>query len=274
MKRLLDFIAALLGLIALALPLLLLMALIRRRLGSPVFFRQTRPGLHGQPFEMVKFRTMTDACGPDGALLPDAERLTPFGRFLRSTSLDELPELWNVLKGDMCLVAHLLREKWVEDYAAAARLVKQQHPQARFILLGGLDENPGSITQAEVQTWVDEGVLEWPGHSAVPPWLAQTSVFVLPSYREGVPASTQEAMAMGRAIITTDVPGCRETVVDGDNGFLVPVRDPQALAQAMLRFINQPELIARMGVRSRQMAEEKFDVHKVNARLLQEMGLS
>ena len=104
MKRLLDFIAALLGLIALALPLLLLMALIRRRLGSPVFFRQTRPGLHGQPFEMVKFRTMTDACGPDGALLPDAERLTPFGRVLRSTSLDELPELWNVLKGDMSLV--------------------------------------------------------------------------------------------------------------------------------------------------------------------------
>ena len=104
MKRLLDFIAALLGLIALALPLLLLMALIRRRLGSPVFFRQIRPGLHGQPFEMVKFRTMTDACGPDGALLPDAERLTSFGRFLRSTSLDELPELWNVLKGDMSLV--------------------------------------------------------------------------------------------------------------------------------------------------------------------------
>lgn len=104
MKRLLDFIAALLGLIALALPLLLLIALIRRKLGSPVFFRQTRPGLHGQPFEMVKFRTMTDACGPDGALLPDAERLTPFGRVLRSTSLDELPELWNVLKGDMSLV--------------------------------------------------------------------------------------------------------------------------------------------------------------------------
>lgn len=104
MKRFFDFTAALLGLIALALPLLLLMALIRRKLGRPVFFRQTRPGLHGQPFEMVKFRTMTDACGPDGALLPDAERLTSFGRFLRSTSLDELPELWNVLKGDMSLV--------------------------------------------------------------------------------------------------------------------------------------------------------------------------
>ena len=171
------------------------------------------------------------------------------------------------------LVARLLREKGVADYAAAARLVKQQHPQARFILLGGLDENPGSITQTEVQAWVDEGLMEWPGHTAVPPWLAQTSVFVLPSYREGVPASTQEAMAMGRAIITTDVPGCRETVVDGENGFLVPVRDPQALAQAMCQFIEQPELIARMGARSRQLAEEKYDVHKVNARLLQGMGL-
>ncbi len=104
MKRISDFTLALLGLIALALPLLILIALIRRKLGSPVFFRQIRPGLHGQPFEMVKFRTMTDARGPDGALLPDAERLTPFGRFLRSTSLDELPELWNVLKGDMSLV--------------------------------------------------------------------------------------------------------------------------------------------------------------------------
>ena len=104
MKRLLDLTAALLGLITLALPLLVLIWLIRRKLGSPVFFRQTRPGLHGKPFEMVKFRTMTDARGPDGALLPDAKRLTPFGLFLRSTSLDELPELWNVLKGDMSLV--------------------------------------------------------------------------------------------------------------------------------------------------------------------------
>lgn len=104
MKRLFDFAIALLGLIVLALPLLILLVQIRRKLGSPVFFRQVRPGLNGKPFEMVKFRTMTDECGPDGRLLPDAVRLTPFGRFLRSTSLDELPELWNVLKGDMSLV--------------------------------------------------------------------------------------------------------------------------------------------------------------------------
>lgn len=99
-----DFIAALCGLLALALPLLVLVWLVRRKLGSPVFFRQVRPGLLGTPFEMVKFRTMTSERGPDGQLLPDAVRLTPFGRFLRTTSLDELPELWNVLKGDMSLV--------------------------------------------------------------------------------------------------------------------------------------------------------------------------
>ena len=104
MKRLFDFSAAALGLLLLALPLLVLTLLVRRKLGRPAFFRQVRPGRHGRPFQMVKFRTMTDARGPDGALLPDAERLTPFGRFLRSTSLDELPELWNVLRGDMSLV--------------------------------------------------------------------------------------------------------------------------------------------------------------------------
>ena len=104
MKRLFDVVASACALLLLALPLLVVIWMVRRKLGSPVFFTQMRPGLHGKPFEMVKFRTMTDARGPDGALLPDADRLTPFGRFLRATSLDELPELWNVLKGDMSLV--------------------------------------------------------------------------------------------------------------------------------------------------------------------------
>jgi lipopolysaccharide/colanic/teichoic acid biosynthesis glycosyltransferase len=104
MKRLFDFVAASLALLMLALPLLALAWLIRRKLGSPVLFSQVRPGLHGKPFLMVKFRTMTDVRDASGALLPDAQRLTPFGCFLRSSSLDELPELWNVLRGEMSLV--------------------------------------------------------------------------------------------------------------------------------------------------------------------------
>lgn len=104
LKRLFDFFAALFLLLVLWPLLLLLVVIIWVKLGSPVFFRQTRPGLHSNPFELVKFRTMKDMRDCNGALLPDSERLTSFGRFLRSTSLDELPELWNVLKGEMSLV--------------------------------------------------------------------------------------------------------------------------------------------------------------------------
>ena len=104
MKRIFDFLLACFGLFVLAVPLVFLVRKVRRELGSPVFFTQVRPGMHGKPFKMVKFRSMTSECGPDGQLLPDAVRLTAFGRWLRATSLDELPELWNVLKGDMSLV--------------------------------------------------------------------------------------------------------------------------------------------------------------------------
>jgi glycosyltransferase involved in cell wall biosynthesis len=109
----------------------------------------------------------------------------------------------------------------------------------------------------------------------VRPYFAQTSVYVLPSYyREGVPRSTQEAMAMARPVITTDAPGCRETVVDGVNGFLVPPRDVDAhWLRAMERFILQPELIITMGQASRKLAEERFDVHKINQRILEVIGI-
>lgn len=172
------------------------------------------------------------------------------------------------------LAARLLREKGILEYVAAARQVRQQHPRARFILLGDTDPNPGSITAEKVQAWVDEGLLEWPGHVEVQPWLAQASVYVLPSfYREGVPRSTQEAMAMGRPVITTDAPGCRETVEHGRNGFLVPVRDAEALAQAILRFIEEPTLIETMGQESRRLAEERFDVHKINQHMMEVMEI-
>ncbi len=168
------------------------------------------------------------------------------------------------------LAARLIREKGIVEYAEAARLVKMRHPETRFLLLGGLDPNPHCLQASEVKSWVSQGLLEWPGHVDVHPWMAQASVYVLPSYyREGVPRSTQEAMAMGKAVVTTDAPGCRETVIDGVNGFLVPVRDAKALAQALLRFVENPSLIESMGIESRRLAEIRFDAKTVNARLME-----
>lgn len=172
------------------------------------------------------------------------------------------------------LVARLLRDKGVAEYIDAARILRASHPDARFLLVGGLDDNPAAIPRADVQSWVDEGLIEWPGHVAVEPWLARAHVFVLPSYREGVPRSTQEAMAMGRPVITTDVPGCRETVIEGKNGFMTPPRDPQALAAAMRCFLEDPGLIARMGAQSRRIAEERFNVNVQNRKLLDCMGVT
>lgn len=172
------------------------------------------------------------------------------------------------------LVARLLREKGIVEYVEAAARVRHQHPDVRFVLLGGLDPNPGGLSQAELDAWVRAGLVEWPGHVAVRPWLAKASVFVLPSYyREGVPRSTQEAMAMARPVITTDAPGCRETVLEGENGFLVPIRDVDALVERMLAFAREPALIETMGRRSRALAEARFDVRRSNAELIRIMEL-
>jgi glycosyltransferase involved in cell wall biosynthesis len=173
------------------------------------------------------------------------------------------------------LAARLLREKGIVEFAQAAQRIKQRYSNTRFLLLGGLDTNPGALQEHEVRQWAEAGILEWHGHVPdVRPYFAQTSVYVLPSYyREGVPRSTQEAMAMARPVITTDAPGCRETVVDGVNGFLVPPRDVEALVRAMERFILQPELIITMGQASRKLAEERFDVHKINQRILEVIGI-
>jgi glycosyltransferase involved in cell wall biosynthesis len=171
-------------------------------------------------------------------------------------------------------VARLLKEKGIYDFIAAAEIVKAAFPDVRFMILGGVDINPTSVTSREVEAWKMSGLVEFLGQvSDVRPWLAQSSVFVLPSYREGLPRSTQEAMATGRPVITTDVPGCRDTVIDGENGFLIPVRDPSALAKAMLRFVSNPQLVVSMGEKSRIVAEARFDVDLINAKVLEIMGL-
>lgn len=130
-------------------------------------------------------------------------------------------------------------------------------------------------SEQELNSWIENDIIDYRGRlSDVKPVLKECSVYVLPSYyREGVPRSILEALSVGRAVITTDSVGCRETVIDGVNGFLVPVKDAAALANAMLKFIEQPELIATMGKRSREMAEQKYDVEIVNRQMLEGMGL-
>lgn len=172
------------------------------------------------------------------------------------------------------LIARLLGDKGVREYAQAARRIRRCHPEVEFVIVGWIDSNPDAIEEHELATWVTEGTLSYLGRlSDVRSAIASSSVYVLPSYREGTPRTVLEAMAMGRPIITTDAPGCRETVLDGDNGFLVPVKSVDALERAMLKFIEIPELVSRMGLRSRQIAEERYDVHKVNAVMLREMGI-
>lgn len=172
------------------------------------------------------------------------------------------------------MIARLLVDKGVREYVEAARIVKLSHKNVIFSLLGSLDENPNSIKQNELTSWIDSGVIQYIEQTAdVRPYIAKCSVYVLPSYREGTPRTVLEAMAMNRPIITTDAPGCRETVLDGENGFLVPVKSTSALVDAVFKFINEPELIPKMAIRSRQIAEEKYDVHKVNAIMLNAMGI-
>lgn len=178
------------------------------------------------------------------------------------------PTVLNTQAITFVMVARLLRDKGVVEFAQAARRIKKLYPTVRFVLLGDVDTNPESLSAASVQEWVSDGVLEWPGHVPVMPWLQQATVFVLPSYREGVPRSTQEAMAMGLPIITTDVPGCRETVVEGVNGWMVPARDADALFNAMQRCVQHPDTLPAMGQNSRHLAEQKFDVKVLNQRLM------
>lgn len=172
-------------------------------------------------------------------------------------------------------IGRLLKEKGIHDFIAAAQIVKEKFPQTIFTVLGGIDEaNLGALTQGELTQYIDQNVIDYPGHvENIAEWIKQSHVFVLPSYREGVPRSTQEAMAIGRPVITTDVPGCRDTVIDGVNGFLVPKWNPQELAEKMTYFIEHPEQVRMMGDQSYKIAIEKFDAEKVNQRLLEILGI-
>ena len=218
MKRIFDLLAASFGLLVLALPLLALAWQVRRKLGSPVLFAQVRPGMHGKPFRMVKFRTMTDARDASGALLSDAQRLMPFGRFLRASSLDELPELWNVLRGEMSLVGP--RPLLMEYLPLYSPEQARRH-----------EVRPGITGWAQVN---GRNAISWADKFALDVWYVD-----------------HRSLWLDVRILWLTV---RKVVVRDGN-------------------ITDPTLATRMGQRGRQLAEDKYDVHKVNAVMLQEMGL-
>lgn len=250
MKRPFDLLAAAMGLLALAPLLGVLALLVRWRLGVPVLFRQVRPGLGGRPFELIKFRTMTDARDADGTWLSDAERLTRFGQFLRKTSLDELPELWNVLKGDMSLVGP---RPLLMEY-----LPRYSPEQARRH-----EVRPGITGWAQVNgrnaiSWPEKFKLDvWYVDQVSPAldvkilWMTLSRVFL----REGIAATD--------AVNVVDAWPVEGTMKIGANGVLVPPRDAVAIADAMSFLLDHPELVRAMGRESRQMAERMFDVRDI-----------
>ncbi len=163
------------------------------------------------------------------------------------------------------MVARLLWSKGIREFLEASAAVKKACPSAKILLVGGIDHNDESLTQTELDEQIKRSDIEYCGHTDdVRPYLNRCSVFVLPSYHEGLPRSVIEAMSVGRAIITTDVPGCRETVADGKNGFIVPVKDSRSLAEKMLVLARDPALREAMGEASHQMCADQFEVVKVN----------
>ncbi|SHN50747.1 glycosyltransferase family 4 protein [Desulfovibrio litoralis] len=167
------------------------------------------------------------------------------------------------------LVARLLEAKGIRDFYYAAKIVKEQYPDTIFSILGPEENGVGGIPLSEVRDWEKEGVLQYLGATNdVRPYIAEASVMVLPSYREGTPCALLEGMSMGRAVLATKVPGCKEVVKNKVNGFLSPVQDPEALADIMIKFIEIPALSKSMGHEGRKFAEERFDANKVAENLL------
>jgi glycosyltransferase involved in cell wall biosynthesis len=173
------------------------------------------------------------------------------------------------------MAARLLRDKGVAEYVRAAALLRARHPEVRCLLAGDLDPGPDSVTQKELEDWQQEGNIEYLGwQSDIRLALAQCRIYVLPSYyREGLPRSILEAMAMGRPVITTEAPGCRDAVEAGKNGLLVPVRDAVALAAVMEVLVLDPGLAQAMGHFGRDLSVSKFEARKVSAQVVAAMGI-
>lgn len=184
-------------------------------------------------------------------------------------NLDRFPytEIYN--KKQFLFIGRLLKDKGIYEFVEAAKQIKSKYDDAKFIVVGGYDDNPTSVTEEEMTKWEQENIIEYKGKQKnVLPYYQDASVFVLPSYHEGTPRTSLEAMGVGRAILTTDAPGCRETIRNDENGFLIPVKNIEALKSKMEFFIKNPEEVKRMGNVSYEIAKEKYDVEKVNKEII------
>ena len=185
---------------------------------------------------------------------------------------------WDAEKNlSFIFIARLIAEKGIFEYLEAARIVKEKYPDITFKIIGGLDpENPTGLKQEQLNQLIKTGIIEYAGFvKDVDQRIRESAVFVLPSYyREGVPRSTQEAMAIGRPVITTDVPGCNETVIDGVTGFLISKWDVNALVKKMIYFIEYPEQVNKMGYQGFLYAKKNFNADHINHRLLQILGMN
>lgn len=208
----------------------------------------------------------------DAGLLPESQIVMIHGSGvnLHNFAVVDIPQSPAFL-----YIGRLIKDKGVCEYLESCRKIKQiLGDKVRCMLVGPFDSNPSALKPQELQPLIDSGVIEYFGEqSDVRPFIAQASIYVLPSYHEGTPKTVLENMAMGRPIITTDVPGCRETVVNGSNGYLVQAKNVDALVDKMQYLAQRPDLVLKMGRKSREMAESTFDVKAVNRTILSTMGM-
>ena len=173
------------------------------------------------------------------------------------------------------MLARVMYSKGIREYLQACKIIKDQFPEVRCMLLGACEGIQDSLSKDDLTPYIEKDIIEYFGETdKVEDYYQQCSVYVLPSYREGTPRTVLEAASMGRPIITTDAPGCRGTVIDGKTGFLVPVKDGVSLADKMIEFVKNPELIECMGQASAEYCREKYDVEKVNVAMCEFLNIS
>lgn len=172
------------------------------------------------------------------------------------------------------MLSRVMYSKGVREYLQAAKIVKEKYPEIKFMLLGAVENIQDSLSMDDLKPYIKDEIIDYFGETNdVSAYYKQTSVYVLPSYREGTPRTVLEAMAMGRPIITTNAPGCRETVQDGYNGFLIPIKDVDLLVEKMEWFVKHQDKIVEMGQASYDICLNKFDVKKVNEDMLNHMNI-